>query len=440
MVVVASFLELQRALDQNEPVITITRNIIADYALVLPPNTELVGRNQEDGSRPMLMFKHSDGIGVTADNQLFDLVIHVPTTKRAIFNAGIVQNQGTFTFKRLKLSGQCAFVMSAASRYANVKIADLNIVAADTRSQLEQPQKYGVNVLQGALTIYNMNPDEASLITTELINITVGQAENPVIGSGIFIGGFGDHGGRVKASVLITNGVYSTGKILFGVADLITGAVFIVNGAHAERIVQEGPTVTYGVNDMVLDAWGTVTDWQVNAPVTSYGPSGVGFVNFGEVQKMTIKAPITTYGLGARGYNQYDGTLVQGDFEDITTYGDGSVGVQISKQVGTLAFHGNIETHGDRGNTLVKGQNVKLPAYALSIKNGGQVGRLVVAGNVVTHGPNVISYLVDNGGQVNELQINGTITATGLHAIPFKCVAGGQTPTIFKTTSPEQTE
>jgi hypothetical protein len=91
---------------------------------------------------------------------------------------------------------------------------------------LEQPQKYGVNVLQGALTIYNLNPDKDSLITVEAKKISIGQKNAPVIGSGVFIAGLGDNGGRVEIDELSTNDVYSTGKIPLGVADIITGAVF----------------------------------------------------------------------------------------------------------------------------------------------------------------------------------------------------------------------
>lgn len=82
-----------------------------------------------------------------------------------------------------------------------------------------------------------MNPDPNSLITVSAKKISIGLKNAPVIGSGIFIAGAGDKGGRVEIDDLDTNDVYSTGKIPMGVADIITGAVFIVNGAHAKKVI-----------------------------------------------------------------------------------------------------------------------------------------------------------------------------------------------------------
>lgn len=87
--------------------------------------------------------------------------------------------------------------------------------------------------------------------------------------------------------------MYSNGKIPPGVSDYITAGIF---GTTANEVI------TDGINDMVLDVWGTVVDWISNAPIISYGPSGVGFVNFGTVKNFTINAPLQTFGLGARGY------------------------------------------------------------------------------------------------------------------------------------------
>ena len=124
-------------------------------------------------------------------------------------------------------------------------------------------------------------------------------------------------------------------------ADFITAGVFVLYGAHAHKVVTDGEVVTYGVNDMVLNVWGSVDSWTSNAPVISYGPSGVGFVNFGTVKNFTVNAPLQTYGLGARGYNQYDGTVGNITFQSIETFGDGSVGIQISKKLENLTVNGD---------------------------------------------------------------------------------------------------
>jgi hypothetical protein len=432
MVQVTNFNELQAALHTGETAIEVVRSFLASYPIILPDKVTLAGVPQENGVLPSVMFSDSDGIGVTANNQITDLNIQTADQQRAIFNAGQVENLGTLTFKNLIVKGQFSVIMRAPSKLAEINLEQIHVVSADTRHFLEQPQKYGVSVLQGALTIYNFNSDPTSLIKVNAHEIAIGEKEQPVVGSGVFIAGFGDQGGRTEIAMLQTQAVYSTGKIPFGVADFITGGIFIVNGVHAKQVIHDGEIVTYGVNDMVLDAWGEVDDWQVNAPVISYGPSGVGFVNFGSVKQFTMAAPLQTYGLGARGYNQYDGTLENGIFQTIETFGDGSVGIQISKHVGHIEVKKSVRTHGGIGNSLVKGVNMDLPAYAVSVKDGGVVDDLSIHGDIETFGADVTSYIVDNGGQVVQLKVDGVVRAKGERAHAFKVNEGGQTPTDFQ--------
>ncbi|MDO4680466.1 MAG: hypothetical protein Q4A55_04255 [Aerococcus sp.] len=410
---VKSFVELEKALLNQSDTIEITRSFMATHALILPPHTTLKGIPQENGVIPTLMFEHTDGVGLTSDNTITDLNIQTPEAQKAIFTTGLDEDLGHFEFRHLKVSGQLLFIMRKGSLKADVVMDDIHVLTSDTRGYLEQPQKYGVNVLQGALTIYNFNPNPDSLITMHAEHISIGTMDHPVTGSGVFVGGFGDNGGRVELDYLQTDNVYSTGRIPFGVADIITAAIFIVNSVHAKTVQHDGETITFGVNDMVLDAWGVVDEWLINGPVISYGPSGVGFVNFGTVKNFIATAPIETYGLGARGYNQYDGTLEHGEFADIRTYGDGSVGVQVSKKIGNITIHGNIETQGGLGNSLVKGVNVELPAYALSIKDGGYVDKIEVSGDIKTNGDEVTTFVMEDGGEINQMTVQGAITAAG---------------------------
>jgi len=259
----------------------------------------------------------------------------------------------------------------------------LHIAACDCRRYSEQPQKYGVNVYQGALTVYNFNGDPGA--------------------------------------------VYSNGMLPYGTADIITAAIFIVYGVRAKRVEHFGEIVTYGVNDMVLDTWGTVENWIAHAPVISYGPSGIGFVNFGTVENFVAEREVVTHGLGARGFNQYDGTVRRIRFDSIETFGDGSIGVQVSKPVGTIVVDKGITTHGSIGNTLVKGVNVLLPAAAFSVKPGGVVDRLEVGGDLVTHGAKVTTYAVE-GGKVNAIDIKGRVLAHGAESNAVLVNGKGATP------------
>lgn len=112
----------------------------------------------------MLLFAESDGLGLTANNSLSDLKINVPVDKRAVFTTYSKENLSTFDLENLSVQGQVSFIFRIGTLNADVRLKDLDIFAADARVYLEQPQKYGVNVLQGALTIYNMNGDDASVV------------------------------------------------------------------------------------------------------------------------------------------------------------------------------------------------------------------------------------------------------------------------------------
>lgn len=410
---IKTFNDLIAAINDGKKEIVITRSILCNYPLLLPEGVTIIGKAQENGELPLLSFQHSDGIGVSANNSIKNLNIDTPVNHKAILNTTVKSDLGTFSFENLLVKGQVSIITRVGVEKANVVIDNVDIYAADTRHYLEQPQKYGVNVLQGALTLYNINPKEESLLSVAISNLSIGRKNAPVTGSGIFISGFGDKGGRTEISKLHTKAVYSNGKIPLGVADYITGGVFVLYGAHAKEVITDGEVITYGVNDMVLDVWGSVDNWKSNAAIISYGPSGVGFVNFGSVKNFTVNAPVQTYGLGARGYNQYDGTVDNITFQSIETFGDGSVGIQISKPIGTLTVKENVTTHGTTGSSLVKGAYIDLPAYALSIKDGGEAKQIDIKGNIVTNGDDVISYIVEKGGNPGDLNIEGEIIANG---------------------------
>jgi len=232
-----------------------------------------------------------------------------------------------------------------------------------------------------------------------------------VRGSGIFVSGAGFTGGRLVAPLLDTGAVYSDGGIAEGTPDQITGGVFTVFSAYVDEVRNRGSVVTYGVNDMVLDNWGTVDRWTAEQKLTSYGPSGIGFVNFNVVNTLKVLAPIETFGRGARGFNVYAGTVNLAQFERVTTRADGSVGVQISQPIGRLVVHRGIETFGGTGDSLVKGVVMKLAAVALSIKPSGSAQSIEIDGGVTTHGEGVTPFELH--GAIGALRISGGFAATG---------------------------
>ena len=411
---VTTLLELLKAISENIPqVLEIETSILSPHSITLPEGYKLTGKSTESC---MVSFNNSDGFGVTRDNTISNLTVMTKQTNRAIYTVCGIPDMGNIVLENLTITGQVSIISRQGTDKVNLIANNIHITSCDSRHYSEQPQKYGVNVYQGALTVYNFNSDENSKIDCTLTNITIGFKNAPVIGSGIFVCGFGDEGGKVNLETLTTGAVYSNGMLPYGTANIITAAVFIVYGVEAKTVEHHGELVTYGVNDMVLDTWGKVEKWVSNNPIVSYGPSGIGFVNFGTVKDFMAQ-DITTYGLGARGFNQYDGTVENIKFKSITTHGDGSIGIQVSKPIGNMTVEENVTTYGSVGNSLVKGVLTKLAANAISIKSGGKVEGLTIHGDMITYGDNVTNYALE-GGEVTKFNIDGEIIVNGENSQP----------------------
>jgi hypothetical protein len=364
---------------------------------------------------------------MTSSNSVRALRLVTAANARAIFFRAGTPDLGAMVLEDLVVVGQVGLIARVGTERGRVEARNVHVGFADSRSFPEQAQKYGVNVLQGAFTLFNQNGSPSSGITATLENISAGSASAPVLGSGVLVGGFGDTGGTLEVDRLTTGEVHSTGMLPFGVADLITGGVFVLFGCTVDDLVNERRVQTYGVNDMVLDNWGHVRDWIAKDVIESFGPSGIGFVNFGTVDRFRAEAPIITRGLGARGFNQYDGTVDSLHLRSIETFGDGSIGAQISKPVGTIRVDESIRTHGRIGPSLVKGVITDLAAEAFSVKPEGHVRRLIVDGDIATEGERVDAFAVD-GGAVDEMTIGGRIRASGKGSKPSRIENGGRAP------------
>lgn len=405
-------------------VIKISATIVSPHDIFLPKGISLYG---DEKIQATLSFSEGGGLGLLGDNSVKNLAIVSKPSSRAIFLASSQIHYGNIALKNLVVTGQVGLILRAGSEQANIVAENVHVGACDARFFTEQPQKYGVNVLQGAFTLYNFSGDPVSKIYATLTNISVGAKKLPVLGSGIFISGFGDLGGSVEIEKLTTGAVYSHGLLTAGTADVITGGVFLVYGSHAKLIENNEEVVTYGINDMVLDNWGSVDKWVCKKPILSYGASGIGFVNFGSVDHFIAEDAIVTYGQGARGFNQYDGTVKNIQFKSITTHGDGSIGIQIGKPIGNLIVEENLETFGGRGSSLVKGVNLMLHALALSIKPEGIVDSIEIGGSIITHGEQADAYCID-GGVVKSISVANGIHALGKGAHAIVVENGGSSP------------
>lgn len=167
---VNNFNDLVATIQNGEKEIIITKSILCNYSLFLPEGVSLSGKPQENGELPLLSFQNSDGIGISANNAVQNLNIDAPVNHKAIFNTTVQEDLGTFTLENLFIKGQVSIITRVGVKKANVVIDNVDIHSADARHYLEQPQKYGVNVLQGALTIYNINPNPDSLLSVSVSN------------------------------------------------------------------------------------------------------------------------------------------------------------------------------------------------------------------------------------------------------------------------------
>jgi hypothetical protein len=352
-----------------------------------------------------------DGVELTAGNGLHNVHLCASPERRAIFNDTTVSSLGRIALSNVTTHGRVQILARDKVRGGHVEVKGLDIVAADAREESERPHGYGVGVLHGAFTLWNMQRDGNAAISADLVGISAGRDGDPVRGSGIFIGGAGDAGGRLIARRLETGPVYSDGGIAPGTPDCIAGGVFVVYGAYVDSVRNRGRVTTYGANDMVLDNWGVVDRWTADEKITSHGPSGIGFVNFGTVNVLQVNAPIETFGQGARGFNVYTGTVYSAEFERIVTHADGAVGIQISQPVGAIKVHRGIETYGGTGNSLVKGVVVKLVAIALSLKPGAAARNIDIAGGLITHGEGAAP--LELNGAIESFQVTDGFAVAG---------------------------
>jgi hypothetical protein len=394
--------------------IVVRGEIVGASSLWLRPGQQLVGAGDDAG---VVFADGADGVRLSRDNEISRLLLRVAPSRSAVFNDTDVDGLGTLRLTRLTTVGQVQILARGRVRTGHVVVDGLDIVAADMRDRDERPELLGVGVLPGAFTLWNHQPDVDVVVTAELRGISAGRDGAPVRGSGVFVAGAGGSGGQLEVSVLETGDVFTDGGILDGSHDTISGGVFVVYDSHVRHVSNLGSVTTYGVNDMVLDNWGTVDDWTAHGPLTSYGRSGVGFVNFGTITSLRLAAPVQTHGVGARGFNVYHleghaGPSVEtAEFDRIVTHADAAIGIQIGQPVGRLVVHNGIHTHGGAGDSLVRGVITRRSAHALSIQAGGRIGSVDIGGAVVSEGADVAA--VDVRGAVGTMRVGGGIHARG---------------------------
>lgn len=376
--------ELLQCLTNSDAAVIVVEGFLSDVpGFRLSPHREIRGASSE---RSGLRFQPgSDGIQMSSDNSISALTLITESARCAIWNDESTEDMGFLRLANLSTVGRVRILARDKVRAGHVEVRNLDIVAADSRSATERPNGYGVFVIQGAFTLWNLQSDPAARITADIAEVSVGRANAPALGSGVFVGGSEGEGGSLRVHQLVTGPIYTDGRITPGTPDLITGAVFVVQGATVDVVNNLGPVCTFGANDMALDNWGNVDRWLANGKITTYGPSGIGFVNFGQTREINLASPIETFGQGARGFNVYAGSVETAHFNRIVTHGNGAVGIQINQSIGKITVSNGVETFGGTGPSLVKGVVQQLSAIGLSIKPGGKARLISIQGGLRTH-------------------------------------------------------
>jgi hypothetical protein len=394
--------------DAQVKIITVTKDLSDVPSFRLAPGQALRGSAP---SARVTFAAGKDGLQLSSDNAVSELALLCDVDRRAVFNDTSELSLGRIKLSALKLAGVLQILAKDKVRGGHVEARQIHIEVADARAFDSRPEGYGVQVVPGVFTVWNQQPDKTVVITADITGISAGDAGKPVRGSGVFLSGAGFNNGRLIASRIETGAIYSDGGIAPGTPDRISGGVFVVYGAFADSVRNNGPVTTYGPNDMVLDNWGTVDRWSAADKITSHGPSGIGFVNFGTINQLEIDAPIETFGQGARAFNVYTGTVRNAVFDRIVTHADGAVGLQISQPVGEIKVRRGIETFGGKGESLVKGVVMSLAAVAFSVKPGASIERAQIDGGLITHGPGVDA--LELHGKVGALEITGRAEPAG---------------------------
>jgi len=427
--------ELQHAISGHAKRIIIRKSLSDVPSLKLRPGTEISGI---EPNISLHFLPGIDGLEISADNTISDITLVAQPNKRALCNAYDRRSFGKCFISNVRTVGQVQIVAKETLSSGNLYINSLNVIFADATLQSERPstgttpEATNIDVLQGALTILNLQSNPESVIEVEARGVNIGTHEQPAYGSGILISGAGGNiytnpgatiGGRVDIRILETGTIYNDSRIAPGTSDLISGSVFIAY-ADAALVVNTGKTTSYGVNGLGLDNWGRVEQWVCIAPVETFGASGIGVVNYGYIKHLSV-ASIETFGKGARTYNVLSGSVENTRLGRARTHADGATGILIRKPIGRLVINGDIETSGSEAESLSSGHIYLQPSSGLRFE-GRSAQEIFIGGNVITRGESSHAIQLDNA-KIGTLRIMGRVWANGSKSNAFK-IANSETP------------
>jgi hypothetical protein len=363
-----------------------------------------------------------DGFRLSKGNELKNLTIVASPDKRAIYQDPDAESLATQHLHRLNVTGQISFVIGSATKKGRIDASFVHIAQASTMHYADRPNRFGVDMVQGALTIWNRS-EETVEIEVDIAHYTCGSEAEPVNASGLVIAGAPDEqAGSVKVNFLSTGAIYTKGEIAKGVADLVGAGISVGYNVLVRHINIYGHIVCLGGNEMGIYNWGTIERGSMTDRIETRGSNGCGFINAGIVNRFDFIADIETFGVGARGFYMFDGTIKDIHFNKITTHGDAACGVQFDRYIDVMSFSKGIETFGNAINVLFADTVVKASADAVSLKQGATVRLLKVTGDLVSHGEDV--HTISDEAAIEKLLVSGRVVATGAKSVALKVKEG----------------
>lgn len=398
----------------------IIRNDITDLpSLKLQPFQSISG--EFDGKK-ITFSKDAEGFCLTKGNELKNLRIETTPDKRAVFQDPDVESLGIHLLTRITVVGQISFIISSNIKKGKIDAAFVHVEEASTFHLTDRPNKFSVDMVQGAMTIWNKSESNDISIDVDITHFSCGSETRPIAGSGLLICGFDDHQGSVNSTHISTGHIYTRGEIGRGVANLVCAGVAIGYQVQIHNINNYGRITCYGGNEMGIYNWGNVAKWEVTDRIETHGDNGCGIINAGEINKLTLSHSIETFGVGARGFYMFSGKLKDLQIEQVLTHGDAASALQFNMFIDRLSVSKNLITFGNAIQVKFADSIVKVAADGICIKYGGTLRVLKVSGEITTHGND--NHCIYSEGSIEKAFIAGNVTAKGENAVALEVIEG----------------
>lgn len=362
--------DLLIAVETGVEVIEIAAPIGGLPPLALSRGQTIIGK----GAATPLSFVH-DGLSLSGTNSLKSLHINCPATASAINVAPGATECGSFHLSECQCEGVVHLVFDDNAGDVTLAIAGIAVTCANATALLPRPAGNGVEVQQGALTVWNRSV-APTVVTLVARDIVIGSSAQPVGGTGLFVAGNqSGKGGTISLHQLETGPIFSDSMLPEGTTGIVAGGIFLLAGVNGEWVETLGDIVTWGANSVPIDTWGLIGHWRIDGNARSHGPSAVGMVNAGTLERCTINGEIETFGDGARGCCIYGptGTITA---RAIRTHGSAAAGLHVVDQLDAIILTDGVFTAGAPGQGLMKGRMIETPAHGVEVETSGRLGVL----------------------------------------------------------------